>query len=421
MAEEKFLQKIFSITNTDSHKVIQIFGCSIKINRKIFFDMQYKHLPVEKKIVFSNFAGNGFGCNPKYIALEILKRKLPYKLVWLLHHPNERKKNNIPDSIQVVRASSSKALKELATSKIWLTNVRLIKYFKKGLTKKENQVFIQTWHGSLGIKKIDGDANPKFWANSTWNGFEEIDSKSTDYILSNSTFENNVFKSAFWGRGELKEFGHPRNDIFFLPQDEINKIKDSVYKLLNISADKKTVIYAPSYRDDYAIDSYNIDYENLKKALENKFGGEWVILVKFHPRILEDAFKLLPDNDYIKNVTSYSDIQELMVSADMLITDYSSCIFDFMLSRKPGFIYAPDMKSYDQDRGFYYPLTSTPFPVAENNEQLQNNINSFNYDLYKTQVESFLKDKGCIEDGKASERVVDLIEQIMDGENENNK
>ena len=84
-----------------------------------------------------------------------------------------------------------------------------------------------------------------------------------------------------------------------------------------------------------------------------------------------------------------------------------------MLSRKPGFIYASDIKEYDNDRGFYYPLTSTPFPVAQHNEELRKNILNFNYESYREKVEEFLKDKGCMEDGHASERVVDLIEEIM--------
>ena len=87
-----------------------------------------------------------------------------------------------------------------------------------------------------------------------------------------------------------------------------------------------------------------------------------------------------------------------------------------MLSRKPAFIYATDIEKYDNERGFYYPLTSTPFPVATNNEELTNNIENFDNENYKINVENFLKEKGCIEDGHASERVVDLIEEVMNNE-----
>ena len=122
---------------------------------------------------------------------------------------------------------------------------------------------------------------------------------------------------------------------------------------------------------------------------------------------------LIPQSDSIIDVTMYQDIQELLASADIAITDYSSCIFDFMLTKKPGFIYATDIEEYNTERGFYYPLEETPFPIARNNEELIQNILNFDNEKYQQKVEKFLKDKGCIEDGHASERVVELIKEII--------
>ena len=84
-----------------------------------------------------------------------------------------------------------------------------------------------------------------------------------------------------------------------------------------------------------------------------------------------------------------------------------------MLSKKPAFIFATDIEKFNNDRGFYYPLESTPFPIASDNETLINNIEKFEYEEYKIKVENFIKDKGCIEDGHAAERTVDLIEELM--------
>ena len=122
-------------------------------------------------------------------------------------------------------------------------------------------------------------------------------------------------------------------------------------------------------------------------------------------------------NTDIIDATDYSDMQELLVATDVLITDYSSSIYDFVLSRKPGFIFATDAEKYDNKRGFYYPLSSTPFLVANNNDEMVKNIENFDENKYKNKVEYFLKEKGCIEDGKASKRVVDLIKDIMKKEN----
>lgn len=106
-------------------------------------------------------------------------------------------------------------------------------------------------------------------------------------------------------------------------------------------------------------------------------------------------------------------MQELIAVTDVAITDYSSWIYDFVLLRKPGFIFATDIGKYNNERGFYYPLEETPFPIAKNNDELIKNILTFENEGYQERVESFLIDKGCYEDGHASERVAELINEIM--------
>ena len=166
----------------------------------------------------------------------------------------------------------------------------MIKYFKQGLQKKDEQVYIQTWHGSLGIKKIDGDANQKFLERSTWDGFEDVDSKAVDYLISNSDFENKVYKSAFWDRGEIRQLGHPRNDIFFTDNDPVKK---KVYDRLGIDHSKKIILYVPSYRDNDRLYCYFMDYEKVVQACNEKFGGDWIMCVRLHPRAAKYSEKIL--------------------------------------------------------------------------------------------------------------------------------
>lgn len=108
-------------------------------------------------------------------------------------------------------------------------------------------------------------------------------------------------------------------------------------------------------------------------------------------------------------------MQELIAIADIAITDYSSWIYDFVLLRKPGFIYATDIDHYNNERGFYYSLESTPFPVATTNEELMTNIIQFDQIIYENRVEEFLREKGCCEDGNASKRVVEKIQELISG------
>ncbi len=405
--------KAYSVKYEKNKRTRYFLG--IKLTNKINYQyefLKFKFLPVQKnKIVFSNFCGNNFGCNPKYVALECLKRKLDYDLVWLVNSNLADDELDIPKGVRVVRNDFPLAIKELATAKIWVSNVRLIKYFKKGLEKKKDQVYIQTWHGSLGIKKIDGDANPKFWERSTWDGYEKIDSQSVDYLISNSEFENEVYKSAFWGLGEIKEMGHPRNDIFF---KDTTSVKADVYKELGIPSDKKILLYVPSYRDDGRLYCYFMNYEKVLEACKKRFGGDWVMCIRLHPRMAKFATKILKPSEKIIDCSYYPDVQDLLVAADIAITDYSSCIFDYLLSSKPAFIYAVDIDEFDEERGFYYPFSSTPMSVAKNDDELCDNILNFDMAKFEKENKEFLQGKGCIEDGHAAERVVDFIQEIIE-------
>lgn len=117
--------------------------------------------------------------------------------------------------------------------------------------------------------------------------------------------------------------------------------------------------------------------------------------------------------DYVYDVTNYEDIQDLIVISDVGITDYSSWICDFMLTKKPAFLFTTDLKNYYSERGFYYPLETTPFPIAENNAELVDNILNFEMNGYRKSVDQFLKEEGCMDDGLASERIVEKLKEIL--------
>ena len=147
--------------------------------------------------------------------------------------------------------------------------------------------------------------------------------------------------------------------------------------------------------------------------MTERFGGEWEILVRFHPTVRKERKKMRIKNK-VKDVTIYPDIQEIMAISDVAITDYSSWIYDFVLTQRPGFIFAVDIEKYNTERGFYYPLETTPFPIAVDNDELVNNIMQFDTDLYEKKVINFLNDKICFEDGHASERVAKVIKDLIE-------
>ena len=135
------------------------------------------------------------------------------------------------------------------------------------------------------------------------------------------------------------------------------------------------MLYAPTYRkqnDNAFLSSisanYAIDVQGVLSALKKRFGGEWVFLFRFHPCIVNPQLNL---GDKVKDVTSYEDMQELLVAADILINDYSSSMWDFMLSGKPCLIFAEDMEHYAATAKLYTPIAEWPFPVAQTNGQLE--------------------------------------------------
>ena len=285
-----------------------------------------------------------------------------------------------------------------------------VEFLKKPTPKKRNQVWIETWHGSLGIKRFGAKDN----SGKAWVSAAKRCGKAVDYIISNSSFEDKVYKDTFWKNTPILQFGHPRNDLLFSDQITKEKIRESILKKYEIISESKLILYAPTFRDSHALSAYSIDYDQLAEALSERFGGMWTVLVRLHPTVRKASMKYTSKKNVI-DVTSYPDIQELMLIADVAITDYSSWIYDYILTLKPGFIFATDKQSYVTERGFYYPLEETPFSLAVNNNQLIQNILNFNQNEYQLKVQNFLSEKGCVDDGKASQRTADKILEVMSG------
>ena len=356
------------------------------------------------QILFLTFQGN-YNCNARAIADEIIKQKKPYKLIWAIREVNLGDLEQYPKELIIVRRNSYKFYKAVATSKIIIDNSTNFGFMK--LKKKPGQIVLQTWHGSMGFKRLDpGHVSDKKWVRKA-----KYTGESTDYCITNSKFEEDVFRESYWPKTPFLKYGHARNDMLFDKNGEFDKYKKKVKNFYNIDKDTKIALYAPTFRDNYSFSSYDLDYDKLSDALTKRFGGKWIILARFHFRLRN--FKI--PKKYVNNVINavdYNDIQELMCASDIGITDYSSWLCDYVLTRRPGFLYASDIQKYiDDERGFYYPLKSTPFPVAENNDELYEAIINFDENKYQKEVDKFLKDRGCYEKGTASKSIVEFIDK----------
>ncbi len=350
-----------------------------------------------------------FTCNPKYISEELYKQRPKTTIVWRIPGKGD---GAVPFYYETARLNSYEYFRELYSSKVIVANSFL--FLGMPFFLKKNQVLIQTWHGSLGLKKhnkeVITDSHRRVFA-LNYTG------KRTDYCIINSTLEQGSLKETYWPNTEMKFYGHARNDIMFPAfREKREELRRVIYKQYGIPDDAYIIMYAPTFRNSKSFEYYKIDYERVIDAVKQRFGGEWRLILRYHPSmrtLAEGLNKTLPKN--VIDMTEYPDMQELVAITDIAITDYSSWIYDFVLSRKPGFLFATDIKEYTEtDRGFYYPIETTPFAIAENNDQLVSAILAYNDEEYVEKVEAFLKDKGCIEDGHASERTAKLICDILD-------
>ena len=362
--------------------------------------------PVKNQVMFLTFQGD-YTCNPKYIAEELIREDTDTRLVWDVKTAIPR--SDYPIELQFVQHNTYEFYKELAASKVIIENTNIVE--RLYAYKKKDQHLIQTWHGSLGIKRLDGDVVMGF----SWKHLAKKCQKSVDLLLSNSDFETEVFRTAYWKDVPSVLVGHARNDIFFLKDEaKIAKIRKKVCKFLNIDENRRIFLFAPTHRDDVDESYQALDYELVKEALEDRFGGEWQIVIRLHNRLKKESKLWLNDlPSYVSDATLYEDMQELLLVTDAGVTDYSSWIFDYVLSRKPGFIIELGLEDFKESRGFYYPIETTPFPIAKDSKELAERIRAFDESKYLKDVDRFLEERGCMEDGQASKRIAEKIRELM--------
>lgn len=375
----------------------------VELKWKFFINI-FKFLKINnKKIVVDNFSGKGFGDNPKYIIEEILKEHENLDIVWIIRKGADTKL--FPKNIRLVKINTIKSIYEYATAKVWIDNIKS----NYRSYKRNEQFYLQTWHGGVSLKKVEKSVEsnlPKFYVRRS-----KLDSKLIDAMISNSKWQTNDYKTNFWYDGPVYETGLPRNDLFF---NETNtQVVEKVKEYFSIAKEKKVILYAPTFREYKSIQEQQkiqkIDEEAIIKAFQRKFGEEYVIIERFHPNVSSEM--VINEDENIKNGNNYPDMQELLATADILITDFSSSIFDFIAKSNKVFLYAPDYDDYlKNERSLNFNVKEDlPFSLALTKEQLEENINSYEENEEKIGVQKLKEKLGMLDDGNASKRTVKII------------
>ena len=347
-------------------------------------------MPVKKnKILFECSYGRSYGDSPKAI-YEYLKKNVGEKFtyVWI----SEKNCNDrFPKDVKTVQRDSFKYILEHVTSAIWISNVR-----KPGFVRKrKTQFYIQTWHAPLGIKRIEKDAVEFMGPQGIKNSIN--DGQMTDLMICGSDFRKKVYEESFWYDGPVLKIGTPRCDLFF-HESAYSSVKKSVYQLYRLDESKPTLLYAPTFRLKNSHYFEHINFENFSK--------NYNCLYRFH--FIENANSMSISKGI--DATSYPDMQELLIASDILITDFSSSMFDMLIAKKKCVLFVPDLEDYlEKERKTYFDIRTLPFPLATNMEELNSFLVNFDDNKYYTDIEQFTQKVGMEEDGNSCKRLLNFI------------
>ena len=347
------------------------------------------------KVVFSCFKGRQYGDNPRCISERLHERYPKAKIVWLFNTCNsKRPPENPPDYVKPLYMLSKEAFCELGTARVWVDN-----FTKNNVLRhaKGRQFYVQTWHGDRAIKKICYDI-----------GLEDGHriEEECDRVLTASAFGERMYRTAFRYKGEYIRAGSPRNDI--LVKDDPSDAARARARL-GIPEGTRLLLYAPTYRENEAVipKRAQMDLDRTLRCLEEKTGTAWMCMYRAHYR--SEGIDLEAVRDRIVDVTQYDDMAELLLAADMVLTDYSSCALDYILRDRPALFYIADWEEYTATRGVYFDVREAPLLTAADQGALEALIRGLTPEKIRKNCAAIREYFGYYETGRATDAACDYI------------
>ena len=374
------------------------------------YKIMVRVLPVSKDVIlFESNLGRNYTGNPKAIYERMVELGLDkkYRLVWILSHPGE----NIPGNVKQVKRVRFLYFYYCAIAKVWIFDCRHPRF----LVKRAETLYIQTWHGTplkklaLDMEVIDmgGVNNIEYYR-------EEFRKNTSvwDCLISQNHFSTETFRRCFDFKKRMLEVGYPRNDILFHGNHE--KFIYQLKKKYKIPMDKKVLLYAPTWRDNQFYDdkrykfATELDFEKAKEALSD----EYIMIVKYH-YLIADRVDWSGLEGFVYSFPAEQEISELYLISDMLITDYSSVMFDYSLLKRPMLFFAYDLENYKENlRGFYFNmLEEVPGPISMTTEELIRDIKQYQAQQWAAKYQTYSNKFNHLDDGHASDHVIEVVEE----------
>lgn len=350
----------------------------------------------DKLILFSSFAGKKYNDSPKVLFERMLADDSfsDYKMVWAFERPEGF---NIPEA-KCIQIDTWDYFRTALKAKVWITSVNI----ERGLHFKKNKtIYINTWHGA-GTKKI-GNACA---------GRHDYDLSDVDIMLTQSEFENEIFIRDFKCRKErLRKIGFPRNDeLFHLTDDQKIKCRNE----LNIPEGKKVILYAPTWRDskDGGL-SYRVEPPINIEKWRKEFADDYVMLFRMHP--FTTIFNMQYD-DFARDTTSFENLNHILTITDVLITDYSTIVYDSAVARIPFVCFGFDYEKYYAERGFYFDLNECyPGGVLHTEDEVIARVKTILAGDDKEKYEEF-RQKYIEAGGSSTEQVLKELKVLLKNE-----
>jgi CDP-glycerol glycerophosphotransferase len=345
---------------------------------------------LSNSILFESFQGKVIGDNPYAIFQEVASRNPSFDLLFTVNS-----KTKAPEGAKGVRHGSLAWLKALATSRVLVNNTNFPGYFRK----RSGQIYIQTWHGTP-LKRLGRDIVDVV---PTGSYLRMMDREASywDFLVSPSAYCSEIFPSTFGYKGNILETGYPRNDILI---NQASK-RDLIRRSLGIADGQQVVLYAPTWRDSQRTATGNWKPVNF---LPGSLGDNVTVLFRGHTNTHSAHSEQVARGTI--DVTNYKNVAELYLVADVLVTDYSSSMFDFSVTGKPMIFLAPDFDDYVAKRGFYFDFEQlAPGPILRDSSFLRKSLESIDSQKseYAQRYLAWQMKFNKLEDGLASKRVVD--------------
>lgn len=376
---------------------------------KLYNDIFLKCPVKKKRVLFESFLGRNVSGNPKYVYNYFVEQGLDkkYELIWIL--------NNTEDEVigraKKVKRKTLKYYYYMATAGYWVFNARQA----DEIIKRPEVSYLQTWHGTPyktlgndmfnasmpGVRDVN-DYKEKFYRNS----------RRWDYLIAQNDYSAEIFKRAFSFDKVMLPYGYPANDVLYKGNNEkyINQLKDK----FNLPKDKKVVMYAPTWREDnfYRKGHYKMTMELELDKMMKALGDEYILILRMH-YLIANTINVSDYAGFVYDLSQGCDIQELYLVSDVMITDYSSTMFDYANLRRPMVFFAYDLDKYTNDlRGAYFSLPEVaPGPVVKTTEAVIESLENISKvkEEYREKEEAFYNKFCHLDDGYAAKRVYETV------------